>query len=53
MCKKLSKECFVDDIWGIPVDPKYRRKNGKILKTCVDIPKDAHWIHGKSEFANV
>jgi hypothetical protein len=24
---------------------------GTILRTYVDIPKDAHWIHGKSEFA--
>jgi hypothetical protein len=54
--------------WGTPVGPKYKRKNGKILrtapmysdfcldcgsilKTYIDIPKDAHWIHGKSAIA--
>jgi hypothetical protein len=58
----------VDPFWGTPVGPKYRRKNGivikaalmysdfcldcgAVLKTYVDIPQDAHWIHGKSEFA--
>jgi hypothetical protein len=58
----------VDPLWGTPIGPKYRKKEGKILrtapmysdfcldcgsvlKTYIDIPKDAHWIHGKSEFA--
>jgi hypothetical protein len=24
---------------------------GSILKTYIDVPQDAHWIHGKSELA--